>query len=134
VTKARATSVDACIAAQPAAVRPVLERLRAIIRKARPQAEEGISYQIPVYKLAGRPVIYIAGWKAHVSLYPATGCVATEMAAEIATYKVSKGTLRFPLDKPIPTGPVARIVKLRSEEELEMAAKSKSRSKAKRQR
>jgi uncharacterized protein YdhG (YjbR/CyaY superfamily) len=126
VARAAYPSVDAYIAAQPAAVRLVLERIRAIIRKALPDAEEVISYQIPAYKLGGRTVIYVAGWKAHVSLYPATGRVATELTVEIAPYKASKGTLRFPLDTPIPARLVTRIVKLRAEETTP-AAKSKRR-------
>ena len=119
-------SIDAYIAAQPEAVQPVLERLRAIICKALPDAEEAISYGIPAFKLAGRPVIYFAGWKAHVSLYPAVGRVATELADEIAPYKVSKGTLRFDLGKPIPARLVTRIVKIRAEETREAAAKAKA--------
>jgi uncharacterized protein YdhG (YjbR/CyaY superfamily) len=115
------SSVDTYIAAQPEAVRPVLARLRGLIRKALPEAEEVISYQIPAYKLAGRAVVYFAGWKAHVSLYPATGRVAVELADEIAPYKVSKGTLRFPLDKPLPARLVTRIVKLRAEEARDAA-------------
>ena len=66
-------SVDEYIAQQPAERQPVLQRVRRTIRKALPQAEEGISYQIPAYKLDGSPVLYFAGWKEHVSLYPATG-------------------------------------------------------------
>ncbi len=119
-------SIDAYIAAQPEAVQPVLERLRAIICKALPDAEEAISYGIPAFKLAGRPVIYFAGWKAHVSLYPAVGRVATELADEIAPYKVSKGTLRFDLGKPIPARLVTRIVKIRAEETLAAAANAKA--------
>lgn len=120
------TAIDAYIAAQPESVQPVLERLRAIICKALPDAEEAISYGIPAFKLAGRPVIYFAGWKAHVSLYPAVGRVATELADEIAPYKVSKGTLRFDLGKPIPARLVTRIVKIRAEETLAAAAKAKA--------
>lgn len=122
-------TIDAYIATHPEAMRPVLTRLRAIIRKALPEAEEAISYGIPAYKLAGRPVIYFAGWKAHVSLYPAVGRVATELAVEIAPYKVSKGTLRFDLGKPIPARLVTRIVKIRAAETLAAAAKTKAKRK-----
>lgn len=122
-------SIDAYIAAQAETVRPVLERLRAIIRKALPDAEESISYGIPAFKLAGRPVIYFAGWKAHVSLYPAVGRVATELADQIAPYKVSKGTLRFDLGKPIPARLVTRIVKIRAEETLTATGKAKAKRK-----
>jgi uncharacterized protein YdhG (YjbR/CyaY superfamily) len=127
VAKSAHATVAAYIAAQPPEVRPVLERLRAIIRKAVPEAEEVISYQIPAYKLEGRPVVYFAGWKSHVSLYPATGRVASEMADEIAPYRASKGTLKFPLGKPIPVRLIGRIAKLRAEEVREVAAKAKAR-------
>lgn len=120
-------NVDSYIAAQPEAVRPVLERLRQVIRKALPQAEEAISYQMPTFKLGGRPVIYFAGWKGHVSIYPATGRMTTELADEIAPYKASKGTLKFPLGKPIPARLVSRIAKLRAEETREAIAKAQAR-------
>ena len=119
-------SIDAYIAAQPGTVRPLLERLRTIIRKTLPEAEEAISYGIPAFKIGGRPVIYVAGWKAHVSLYAAVGRVATELAQEIAPYKVSKGTLRFDLGKPIPARLVTRIVKIRAEETREAIANAKA--------
>lgn len=124
--KAQRTPIDAYIAAQPDAVRPLLDRLREIIRKALPEAEEAISYGIPAFKIGGRPVIYFAGWKAHVSLYPATGRIATELGDAIAPYKVSKSTLRFDLEKPIPARLVARIVKIRAEETREAIAKAKA--------
>ena len=116
VAKALPKTIDSYIAAQPEAVRPVLERLRVILRKALPDAEESISYQIPTFKIGGRAVIFFAGWKAHVSLYPATGRVASELAEEIAPCKVSRGTLQFPFGKPIPARLVTRIAKLRAEE------------------
>ncbi len=126
MAKALPKTIDAYIAAQPEAVRPVLERLRVILRKALPDAVESISYQIPTFKIGGRAVIFFAGWKAHVSLYPATGRVASELADEIAPYKVSKGTLKFPLGKRIPARLVARVAKLRAEETRDAIAKAKA--------
>lgn len=116
MAKSGPKTIDAYIAAQPDAARPVLERLRAILRKALPDAEEAISYGIPGFKIGGRSVIFFAGWRAHASLYPATGRVATELAGEIAPYKASKGTLKFPLGRPIPARLVTRIARLRAEE------------------
>ena len=72
VAKIKFKSVDEYIASQPQAARGLLKRVRSTIRKAVPEAEEMISYQIPAYKLHGRPVLYFAGWKEHYSLYPAT--------------------------------------------------------------
>ena len=77
-------SVDQYIAAQPAPVQPALRRLRGIIRKAVPRAEEVISYQIPAYKLPGATVIYFAGWKQHVSLYPASPELVAERTQALA--------------------------------------------------
>lgn len=109
-------TVDEYLAVQLAAARTVLRRVRTIIRKAVPGAEETISYQIPAYKLRGSVVIYFAGWKEHYALYPATGRVAVELRDEIAPFKASKGTLRFLLSKPVPVRLIARIAKIRAQE------------------
>ena len=76
-------SVDDYIASQPEATQSVLERVRSIIRKALPGAEEAISYQIPAYKLRGQAVVYFAGWKQHYSLYPASAPLVKAYKAEL---------------------------------------------------
>ncbi len=93
-------SVDEYIAAQPARARRRLQRVRGAIRKALPDADEVISYQIPAYKVAGAAAIYFAGWKEHYSLYPATGRLVEAFEDELAGYEISKGTIRFPLSRP----------------------------------
>ena len=118
---AKTKSVDAYIAAQPADVRDVLERVRSTIRKALPAAEEVISYQIPAYRLPGGVVIYFAGWRQHYSLYPATALVVAALKDELAPYEKSKGTIRFPLCRPVPVRLIARIAKLRAKEVAERA-------------
>jgi uncharacterized protein YdhG (YjbR/CyaY superfamily) len=115
-------TVAAYIAAQPKAVQPALKRLRAIIRKAIPKADEGISYQMPTYKLDGRTVIHFAGWKGHVALYPGAGHVVAALKDALKGYEVSKGTIRFPLDKPLPEKLITRIAKGRA---AEVSAKQK---------
>ena len=112
-------SVDQYIASQPEAVRPVLERVRNIIRKALPEAEEVISYQIPSYKMAGGAVIYFAGWKAHYSLDPATAGLVAAFKSDLARYELSKGTIRFPLSKPVPVRLISRIARFRAKEVAE---------------
>jgi uncharacterized protein YdhG (YjbR/CyaY superfamily) len=107
--------VDAYIARQPAEVQPVLQRVRRIIRRALPGAEETISYQIPTYELHGQHVVYFAGWKRHWSLYPVTGVVRSALGSELAAYEVSKGTVRFPLAEPVPARLVERIVRTLAE-------------------
>lgn len=110
------SSVDEYIALQPEAARSLLERVRGAIRKALPEAEETISYKIPTYKLPGGPVLYFAGWKAHYSLYPATGEILTALKDELERYEVEKGTIRFPLKGPVPVRLITKIAKLRGAE------------------
>ena len=125
-------SVDEYIAAQPAAARPVLERVRQAIRKALPKAEEVISYQIAGYKLGEARVVYFAGWKEHYSLYPATKPLLAEFDREGAPFEVKSHTLRFRLDAPVPAALIGRIVRFRAAEEAERlkakAAKKRKRS------
>jgi uncharacterized protein YdhG (YjbR/CyaY superfamily) len=109
-------SVDAYIAAQPEGAQAILRRVRGAIRKALPGAEELISYRIPAYRMHGAAVIYFAGWKAHYSLYPATDRVVKAFKADLAPYKINKGTIRFPLSEPVPAALIAGIAKLRGKE------------------
>ena len=95
--------------------------MRRVIRKALPGADEVVSYQIAACKLHGTAVIYFAGWKRHYSLYPATGLVATTLAKQLAPYKVSKGTIQFPLSEPVPVGLIERIAKLRAKDVAQQA-------------
>jgi uncharacterized protein YdhG (YjbR/CyaY superfamily) len=112
-------SVDEYIASQPEAVQRVLKRVRNTIRKAVPGAEEVISYKIPAYKLHGVPVLYLAGWKQHYSLYPATARLVAAFKDDLAPYQVSKGTIRFPLSEPVPVKLIERIAKFRAKEVAE---------------
>lgn len=108
-------SVDAYIAAQREDVRPLLTRLRTIIRKAIPRVEESISYRIPTYKLHGKAVVFFAAWKAHLSLYPATPAVFAAIP-ELVPLKQAKDTLRLDFAKPLPHDLIARFAKLRAEQ------------------
>jgi uncharacterized protein YdhG (YjbR/CyaY superfamily) len=113
-------SVTEYIAAQPQAVQPVLERLRSVIRKAVPGAEEVISYKMPTYKIGGRVILHIAAWKNHVSLYPCTEPLIAAFRKELEPYELNhKGTVRFPLSKPIPVKLIERIAKFRAKEVVE---------------
>ena len=114
--KARASTIDEYIAMQPAAAQIVLGRVRGAIAKATPDAEECISYQIPAFKLHGRVLLYFAGWKEHYSVYPASDQMVAAFDGELDAYRVSKGTLRFPLSDPVPTKLIGRIAKFRAEE------------------
>ena len=109
-------SVDEYIASQPEEVQAVLKRVRIIIRKAVPEAEEVISYQIPAYKLGGRPVLYFAGWTSHYSVYPVGDRLGPEFKDDLKPYKVTKGTIRFPLSEPVPVKLIERIAKFRAKQ------------------
>ncbi len=107
-------SVEAYIAAQPEAMQPKLEQVRAAIRKAVPEAVEGIGYRIPGYKLHGKAMLYFAGFKEHYSLFAASGTFFAGLEDELRGYEVRKGTVRFPLTKPVPMRLIGRIAKLRA--------------------
>jgi len=113
-------NIDDYIAAFPKDVQAILEKIRLTIRKAAPDAEETISYQIPTFTLKGKYLVYFAAYKKHIGLYPAPRGNA-EFKQELSGYDGGKGTVRFPLDKPIPFGLIRRIVKFRVKENLERA-------------
>ncbi len=116
MAKTRVNSVSEYIAAKPKEARVALERVRRAIRKAVPAADEGLAYQMPVYKLNGAPVLFFAGWKAHCSLYPVSDALVAAFARELAPYKRSKGTIRIPLSEPIPVGLIERIARFRAKQ------------------
>lgn len=116
MAKTRFKSVNAYIATKPKEARVVLERVRSAIRKAVPAAEEGLSYQMPVYTLNGVPVLFFAGWKEHYSLYPASDALVAAFEREIAPYQRSKGTIRMPLSEPVPVRLLGRIARFRAEQ------------------
>ncbi|MFN0178237.1 MAG: iron chaperone [Gemmatimonadales bacterium] len=128
MTRIRHRSVGEYIAAHPKPVQTALKRVRSIIRKALPTAEEVISYQIAGYRLGGRVVIYFAGWKEHYSIYPATGGLVEALGKALARYQVSKGTIRFPLSEPVPVKLIERIARFRAREAATRASDSASRA------
>ena len=107
-------SVDEYIAAQPEGVRPKLEQVRAAIRAAVPEAVEEIGYRMPGYKLHGKPMLYFAGFKDHYSLFAASGTFLSALEDELRGYELRKGTIHFPLTKPVPVKLITRIAKLRA--------------------
>ncbi len=127
-------SIAEYIAAQPAHARPVLARVRSALRKALPRATEGISYQIPVYKVDGRMVLYFAGFQSHYSIYPATGRLIDELAEELDGLLHSKATLRFSYADAVPTRLITRIAKLRAAEASERATSKVEKSPPKKKR
>lgn len=104
----KVTSVDAYISSFPEDVQEILQEVRRTIHDVVPEAGEKISYQIPAITLAGRPLLYFSGWQKHISVYPIP---ETDEAfdQELAPYKAGKGTLKFPLTKPIPYDLIGRV-------------------------
>jgi uncharacterized protein YdhG (YjbR/CyaY superfamily) len=119
-------SVAEYIAAQPVPARAVLARVRATIRKALPGATEGISYQIPVYKLDGRMVLYFAGFQRHYSIYPATARVVGALETELAGLLRSKATIRFSYSDAFPARLITRIAKRAAKPRAKRAAKPRA--------
>ncbi len=105
------TTIDEYISTFPTETQAILENVRQAIHKAAPEATEVISYGIPTFTLNGKHVVFFAGWKHHISLYPMpAGDEAFQQ--ELSPYKRAKGTIQFPLNKPIPYDFVAKIVTL----------------------
>jgi uncharacterized protein YdhG (YjbR/CyaY superfamily) len=116
----RPKSVSEYIAGFPRPVQTVLKRVRSTIRKAVPGSEEALSYGLPAIKLNGRYVLYFAGWANHYSLYPANDRLVTAFRKGLAPYELSgKGTVRFPLDEPVPEKLIAEIAKFRAKDVVE---------------
>lgn len=102
-------TVDGYIASFPPEVRAVLEDLRRLVRGVLPDAVEEISYEMPTYKVDGKALVYFAGWKSHVSLYPVP-LLDEPLEREVAPFRSGKDTVRFPLSETIPDELVSRIV------------------------
>lgn len=109
-------SVPAYLKAQTPSARKVLSAVRALIKKAAPDAEEVISYGIPGYKMNGRTGVFFAGWPKHLSLYPVSAGVRAMLAKEIAPYQAGKGTLHFSYDVKLPSALITKFVKIRNAE------------------
>lgn len=116
-------TIDDYIAGFPTKVRKILERIRATIQKAAPDAVEVISYRMPAFKLDGRILVYFAGWNEHIGLYPPVNDAA--LKPETAPYEGPKGNLQFPLDERMPYGLITRIVKSRIRQNAEKRAAKK---------
>jgi uncharacterized protein YdhG (YjbR/CyaY superfamily) len=117
--RSTAKSIDEYIAEFPREVQAVLEEVRAVIRGAAPEAEETSSYAIPTFDLNGRHLVHFAGYKKHIGFYPVPGGVDEAFKEEMEPYKRGRGTLQFPLGRPMPLDLVRRIVEFRVQEEAD---------------
>jgi uncharacterized protein YdhG (YjbR/CyaY superfamily) len=118
-------TIDDYIATFPAEVQAILQRIRATIREAAPEAEEAIKYGIPTFTLHGN-LVHFGGYKSHVGFYPAPSGIEA-FQDDLARYQSGRGTLRFPLDEPIPYQLITRVVRFRIAENQAKAGSKKKR-------
>ena len=117
--KTPAKTIDEHIANSPKEVQAILKKIRAAIKKAAPDAEETINYGIPTFTLKGN-LVHFAGFKSHIGFYPTPSGIE-KFKKELSVYEGAKGSVKFPLDQPIPYELIEKIVKFRAKENLERA-------------
>jgi uncharacterized protein YdhG (YjbR/CyaY superfamily) len=113
-------NIDEYIAGFPGDVQKILKKIRLTIRNAAPGAQETIKYQMPTFTLNGN-LVYFAAFKTHIGLYPLPRGIE-RFKRELSAYESGKGSVRFPLNEPIPFALISRIVKFRVRHQLERAA------------
>jgi uncharacterized protein YdhG (YjbR/CyaY superfamily) len=113
--RSTASSIDEYIAGFPAPTRHALEELRALIRNVVPGATEVMSYAIPTFDLNGRHLVHFAGHERHAGFYPTPSAIEA-FRDELQPYETAKGSVRFPLDRPLPAELIARMVEFRVRE------------------
>ncbi len=116
-------NIDEYIARYPENVQGLLQKIRLTIRKAAPDAREAISYQIPTFKLGGN-LVHFAAFSKHISFFPTSSGIA-KFKRELKSYETSKGTVRFPIEEPIPYKLISKITKFRVKEVTEKKKKRK---------
>lgn len=121
-SRSTASSIDEYIAEFPPETQKALQEVRALIKASAPGATETISYAIPTFDLNGRHLVHFAGYKSHIGFYPGASGIEA-FREEIKPYKSAKGSVQFPLDQPMPTDPIRRIVEFRVKEETGKAPK-----------
>lgn len=123
-TRSTYTNIDEYIAGFPGEIQEILQKIRATVHEAAPEAEETISYQMPAFRLGG-VLVYFAAFKDHIGFFPTSSGVA-HFEKELTKYNTSKGTIQFPLDEPVPVELIRKIVLFRAKENLaKVGAKKK---------
>ena len=120
-------SIDEYISQFPPDIQEILQRLRAVIKEAAPEAQEKISYQMPTFALHGN-LVHFAAHKNHIGFYPAPSGIET-FKDQLSEYKGAKGSVQFPIEKPLPYELVKDIVKFRAEENVKLAEEKLKRKK-----
>ena len=122
-TRTKFDNIDNYIASFPEETQELLERLRLTIKKAAPEAQETINYGIPTFTLKGN-LVHFAAFKNHIGFYPTPSGIET-FKKDLSAYDGAKGSVKFPIDKPIPFELISRIVKFRVKENQEKATNKK---------
>ena len=118
-----AKDIDEFIAGYPENIQKILKKIRATIRKAAPKAEETINYGIPTFTLNGN-LVHFSAFKKHIGFYPAPSGIEN-FKTELSAYESAKGSVKFPLDQPIPFDLITKIVKFRGKENLKKAKQNR---------
>ena len=105
-------TIDNYISTFPKPIREILEKIRSVIVEEAPEAQEAISYSMPAFKLNGKGLVYFAAFKKHIGFYPTPSGISA-FEKEMAKYKTAKGSVQFPIDKPIPYDLMRKIVRYR---------------------
>ena len=123
--------IDEFIANYPSEVQTILKKIRTTIKKAAPKAEEAMGYGIPTFKLNGKNLVHFSAFKAHIGFYPTPSGIE-HFKKELSVYESAKGSVKFPLDKPIPYALITKIVQFRVKEvTAQTSAKEKKTAKSK---
>lgn len=125
--KIKPTNIDAYIAGFPEDVQATLQKLRATIQKAAPDSEETINYAMPTFTLKGN-LVHFTAYKNHIGFYPAPSGIEAYKQA-LSVYEGAKGSIKFPIDKPLPFTLISKIVKFRVAENLQAAEAKKKKGK-----
>lgn len=105
-------TIDEYIQDFPKNTQTILKQIRSLIKELVPQGEEAIKYGMPTFRLNGKNLVHFAGWQSHIGFYP-TPSATEEFKKEITKYKFAKGSIQFPLDKPMPYTLIKKITKFR---------------------
>jgi uncharacterized protein YdhG (YjbR/CyaY superfamily) len=111
-------TIDEFISSYPPEIQTILQKIRATVQKSAPGAEEAMAYGIPTFRLNGRNLVHFSAFKSHIGFYPTPSGIE-KFKKELSAYEGAKGSVKFPLEKPIPYALITKIVKFRVKEELE---------------
>jgi len=119
--KQQANAIDKYIEKFPKDIQEILEKVRKTVRKSAPKAEETISYGIPTFDLNGKHLVHFAAFKKHIGFYP-TPAGIEQFQKELSVYKGAKGSVQFPLEKPVPFDLIGKIVRFKVKENSDRAS------------